>query len=316
MTDPRAAISDEDFIRSFKHLGPEKLAKRLGQSRRVIYKRRAMLENRYKIPISGPKYRSQTTRIANLPHRLQLDVKDGCVLVGSDAHIWPGPMTTAMRGFIKFAKELKPKAVILNGDVMDFPQISKHDPLGWEIHHSVQTEIEAAQDVLHSIAKACGRAAKIWTLGNHDSRFEKKLAIQAPEYAKLMGMHLKDHFPLWQPCWSVWVNNNVAIKHRWKGGDHAPFNNTLRSGVSIVTAHLHSAKVIPYTDYNGTRYGVDDGCLCDPSSKAFLYTEDNPLNWRSGFCVLNFRNSVLLQPQLALVHDEKHLDFCGELISI
>ena len=83
-----------------------------------------------------------------------------------------------------------------------------------------------------------------------------------------------------------------------------------------LTLHLHSAKVMPFTSYRGTLYGVDDGCLCEPDHQAFLYLEDNPKKWRSGFCVLRFVGGRLLQPQLALVHDEKHIDFCGKLHGI
>lgn len=318
MTDPRASISDQDFAVLFSKLGAAELSRQLGLSLSAVKQRRRKVEEKLNIQIEAPYYQNNNPpRPKTYPHRIELDVPNGYVLIGSDAHIWPEIKTTAMRGFIKFSKEYKPAAVILNGDVMDFPQISKHDPLGWEIRHSVQEEIEYAQDILHDIEKAAGRARKIWTLGNHDARFEKRLAIRAPEYAKVHGMHLKDFFPLWEPCWATWINNDVVVKHRWKGGDHAPWNNTIRSGKSIVTAHLHSAKVTPYTDYNGTRYGVDDGCLADPDQKAFTdYTEDNPKNWRSGFCVLTFKNGKLLQPQLAIVHDENTLDFCGDLIPV
>jgi hypothetical protein len=319
LTNALATISDQDFITAYEKYGPLELARRLGHAKRSVYDRRESLENKYKRSIHAPSdsIGNHSTRPQQYPHRIELEVLDGTVLVGSDAHIWPGPRTTAMRGFIKFAKELKPKAVILNGDVTDFPQISKHDPIGWESWPTVQQEVEAAQDVLGDIEKASGRAQKIWTLGNHDARFEKRLAIAAPEYAKITGLHLRDHFPLWAPCWSTWINDDVVIKHRFKGGDHAPWNNVIKSGKHIVTAHLHSAKVMPFTDYNGTRYGVDDGCLADPQHKAFVnYTEDNPKNWRSGFCVLTFKDGKLLQPQLALVHGEKHIDYCGDLISV
>lgn len=320
MTNPRAQLSEADFIQAYKELGPAELARRQGlRSPRAVQFRRERLEKKYRINILGPGHHAQAPRPPEHPHRISLDVPDGHVLVGSDAHIWPGPKTTAMRGFIRFAKELKPKAVILNGDVLDFPQISKHDPIGWEDWPTVQQEIEAAQDVLHEIETAAGKARKLWTLGNHDARFEKKLAIKAPEYARIAGMHLKDHFGLWEPCWSVWVNSQVptVIKHRFRGGDHAPWNNVLKSGTHIVTAHLHSAKVMPFTDYTGTKYGVDDGCLADPQHKAFVnYTEDNPKNWRSGFCVLTFHKGRLQQPQLAIVHDDKHIDFCGRLHSV
>src|SRR6185295_3725554 len=94
-----------------------------------------------------------------------------------------------------------------------------------------------------------------WTLGNHDGRFETRLATSAPEYAKLHGVHLKDHFDYrWQPCWSTWLNGEVVITHSLSGGSGAPRLNALKSGKSIVTGHLHSLKVTPLTDYNGTRY--------------------------------------------------------------
>jgi hypothetical protein len=89
------------------------------------------------------------------------------------------------------------------------------------------------------------------------------------------------------------------------------------SGTSIVTGHLHSLKVTPYTDYNGTRYGVDTGTLADIDGKQFIdYLEDNPVNWRSGFSVLTFRDSRLLLPELAIKHSEGMLDFRGQLIDV
>ena len=55
------------------------------------------------------------------------------------------------------------------------------------------------------------------------------------------------------------VNGNVVIKHRMKGGIHAAHKNTLHAGTTMVTGHLHSLKVTPFSDYNGTRWGVDTG---------------------------------------------------------
>lgn len=315
-TDPRARSSDEDFINQYRTIGPAELAKRVGVTPRNIFGRRRALERKYQIQINAPS--GQTIfSVANYPHRATIDVPEGHVLVGSDAHIWPGPASTAMRAFIAFSKRLKPKAVVLNGDVLDLPRISRHPPIGWEDQPSPQEEIEAAQDLLHKLEMSAGRCRKIWTLGNHDQRFETRLATVAPEYARVAGVHLKDHFPLWEPCWSVWVNSDVVIKHRFKSGDHAPFNNALRSGKTMVTGHLHSAKVMPFTDYGGTRYGVDTGSLADPMHKAFVdYTEDNPKNWRAGFVVLTFKDGQLLFPELVLVTDKDHVQFRGELIKV
>jgi hypothetical protein len=236
-------------------------------------------------------------------------------LVGSDCHYWPGPPSLMHRAFVRFCKEYKPRIVVMNGDVCDFGQISRHPPIGWEKLPEVQEEIEAAKERLHEIEKAAFRAEKIWTLGNHDSRFETRLATQAPQYAKVHGVHLSDHFPLWAPCWSVFINDDVVIKHRFKGGMHATHNNALWSGRSMVTGHLHSQRISPLTDYNGDRWGVDTGCIADPAHRAFLdYTEDSPKNWRDGFCVLTFRGGRLMPPELVSRWDEDHIVFRGEVI--
>jgi hypothetical protein len=307
------SCSDEEFVRLFQTLGATETARRLGVLERNVYRRRANLA-RYD-QIAPPTKQVSTKQYA---HRAQFDVKNGLVLVGSDFHIWPGSESVALRAFKKLAKELKPAAVILNGDVLDFPKISRHPPIGWESAPSPVEEIEAAQDHLNDIAQAAPRGCrKLWPLGNHDARFETRLATVASEYKGLKGIHLSDHFPLWEKGWSVWINNDVVVKHRWKGGVHATHNNAVGSGKTMVTGHLHSQKVTPYTDYNGTRYGIDTGCVADPDHKAFVdYTEDGPKNWVSGFAVLKFRDGRLMQPELCSVWDDRSVQFRGEIIRV
>lgn len=323
---PRGApkLDDETFIRLITELGPAKMAQKLGVPVRGLYYRRASLEDRYKQQITVPEHYKSTRHNIAHPHRAVFDIKDGVILVGSDCHYWPGDPSVAHRAFVKFCKDMKPKCVILNGDVIDACRISRHPPIGWENLPSVQEEIEVAQDRLHEIEMAAGRGVeKIWTLGNHDSRFETRLATVAPEFALLHGFHLKDHFPHWKACWSVFINDaaqqgGMVVKHRFKSGIHAPHNNTIWAGRSIVTGHLHSAKVYPISNYNtGIQYGVDTGCIADTMHKAFIdYTEDNPRSWRSGFGVFTFVGGQLLQPELVLVWDDKRVQFRGELIKV
>ena len=311
----KAIIPEDDFIRLFQELGPAGIAKRIGQTIRSVYARREAIEKRLGIQLTT-KHPLATRHNISHPQRATLEVKNGIVLVGSDAHYWPGEPSTAHRAFVKFCKDMKPAAVIMNGDVLDCATVSRHAPIGWEKRPALIEEIETAKERLYEIEKASGRARKIWPLGNHDARFETRLATVAPEYAKVHGVHLHTHYPLWEPCWSAWINDDVVVKHRFKGGIHAPHNNTMWAGKTMITGHLHSAKVIPFTDYKDTRYGVDTGCLADIYSDAFTdYLEDSPRNWRSGFCVLTFKDGKLLQPELVLVWDRGHVQFRGEIIS-
>ena len=314
-----AATTDSDFIQFIKTIGPTAYAKRFDLDISSVFRRRRNLEKLTGQQITSPRTGNSPATRNNIKHaaRLHFDVLNGIVLVGSDAHIWPGPLTTAMRAFIKFADELKPKFLCLNGDVLDFPQVSRH-PHSWEEWPSVAQEIEAAQKVLAKIEDAVPPNCKLsWTLGNHDSRFETRIATVAPELAKLKGVHLKDHFgERWLPCWSSWVNGDVVIKHRYKGGIHATHNNAVNSGKHIITGHLHSAKVTPFTDYNGTRFGVDTGCLADPDAEAFAYTEDNPKNWVSGFAVLTFHQGKLLPPELVTTWSKHEVVWRGQIIKV
>ena len=188
--------------------------------------------------------------------------------------------------------------MVSNGDAFDGASISRHAPLGWEKRPTVIQELETCKERHGEVEAAAGKARKIWNLGNHDSRFEARLAAVAPEYANVHGMHLADHFPVWEKAWACWVNDEVVIKHRWKGGLHAVHNNTVNAGKTVVTGHLHSLKVTPYSDYNGTRFGVDTGTMADCFGPQFEYIEDNPRNWRSGFAVLTFHRGRLLWPEL------------------
>lgn len=257
------------------------------------------------------------TNLDEHPGTIPVSVTDGVVMIGSDSHYWPEIISTAHRGFVHLAKRLQPKVIIKNGDELDFPKLSRFAPIGWENRPDVVKEIESAQERLKEIQQAAPNAQRIWPIGNHDARYETKLATIAPEYAKIHGVHLKDHFPFWQPCWMVQLNEDVIVKHRYKGGIHAPYNNTLHSGKTIVTGHLHALAVRPHSDYNGTRWGVDCGSLADPYGPQFYnYTELNPLSWRSGFVVLTFKDGELLWPEIVFVRKEGVIDFRGEIIHV
>lgn len=311
-----ASCDDRTFIELFETIGPARTAKRINCAERAVFARRDRLERRLGRSIRPPDNSARAPTSLH-PQRVELNVKDGIVLVASDGHYWPGEPSTAHKAFVQFCRELKPVAVIMNGDAFDGATISRHPPIGWENNPTVQQEIEVVQDRLGEIEAAAGKARKIWPLGNHDARYETRLATVAPEYARVFGVHLSDHFPLWEGCWSCWINGDVVVKHRYKGGTHAGHNNTLNAGKTTVTGHLHSLKVTPLNDYNGLRWGIETGCLADPGGPQFVdYSEDNPRNHRSGFIVLQFRGGKLMWPDVVYVVDKDHVGFRGELIRV
>lgn len=316
-TSANRKITDEEFIKEYTKLGAGGIAMKYNMNERGLMKRRRAIEERHGLSLVPPSRGGHVQQLDRHPAAISLGIENGNVLVGSDSHYWPGIVSTAHRAFVEMAKEFKPKVIIKNGDETDFPTISRHAPIGWEENPKVSDEIDNTKAMLAEIEKASPKSRRIWPLGNHDSRFETRLATQNPEYAKIHGVHLKDHFPKWEPCWTTFINKDVVVKHRMKGGIHATRNNTLNAGRTIITGHLHSLKVTPLSDYNGTRWGVDDGTMADPYGPQFFnYTELNPLDWRSGFVLLTFLNGRLLWPEIVFVCGPNEVEFRGEVYSI
>jgi hypothetical protein len=245
-------------------------------------------------------------------------MENGTVIVFSDAHFQLGRRTTAFKALLWLIGELKPKVVINNGDAFDGAQASRHPANGWDVTPTIIQELNACKMFLGEIQEAAGDAKLIFTLGNHDARFSTRLATVAPEFQGVEGFRLEDHFPDWQHVVSCMLNDSVMVKHRWKGGIHATHNNAVGSGVSFCTGHLHSAKVTPWTDYTGTRYGVDCGTLSEPFGDQFMYAENNSRNWRSAFAVLNIVDGHLLMPELCMVSSlgDDYVEWRGELIDV
>jgi len=313
-------VPEDEFIALWDKYGSaSKIAKILDIGVRSVYSRRKEIERRTgKTLIStDPRFGNFTITYPGNGVRAKAEIDNGVIMVASDCHYYPGIISTAHKAFVHLIKELKPKLIVMNGDVFDGASASRHDPIGWQQTPTVKQELEACHDRLSEIEDASKSAILHWTWGNHDMRFNTRLASQVGSaFEGVKGFNLSDHFPRWKFSTSLMVNEHTMIKHRYHNGIHAVYNNTMKSGTSIVTGHLHSLKVTPWTDYNGSRYGVDTGTLANIDDPGFDYAEDNPKNWRSGFAVLTFWEGKLMPPELCEVISEGLVYFRGQVIQI
>ena len=299
-------VSDEDFIAAWnKHKSVTKVAKELGLEHRGVAYRRRSIENRYRIRLESNDMRAKEYYVRDHMSRMDVDIDNATIFVASDAHYWPGEPSEAHKAFVRLIKKHKPDMVIMNGDAFDGASISRFSRVGFATHEipNVKQELEAVSDRLHEIEKVAGNAKLLFTMGNHDQRFESRLANVAPEFEGVHGFSLKEHFPRWLFCMSIMINKNLMIKHRYHNGIHAAYNNPLKAGVSMVTGHLHRLQATIVSDYNGTRWGVDTGTLSDVEGDHMSYGEDNPKNHCSGFAVLTVVNGRLIQPEFCAVLD-------------
>jgi len=319
------SCTDEQFIDLWDtHQSVTKLAKILGITERAVNYRRRSMEETHQVKLGGidirsTKYDASRPKSFSPLKQVELGMLDGCVIVFSDAHFIPGQRSTAFKGLLYMIQELAPHAVICNGDAFDGASISRHDVTD-QPQTSVIQELKACQGALgeiEEVAKAARHNVKLlFTWGNHDIRFGNRLAQHAPQFKEVQGFKLTDHIPDWDFCWTVWPTDQCIIKHRYKGGIHATHNNTVQAGVSLVSGHLHSLKVTPFSDYNGVRFGVDTGTLAEIDGPQFTYAELNPSNHRSGFAVLNFFNGRLLWPELVHKFDENLIEFRGQVYDV
>jgi transposase len=311
-------VSDEEIIEAYRQMQSTKaVCDRFGLSVQTVCRRKREIERKrgLVLPVADHRPAYNTAEIDHSRAVYKLGVTDGTILIGSDFHVWPGERTTMQRAFIQFAAMLKPVAVIANGDVFDGASISRFPSIGWEAKPSVKAELEAVSDFLGDVVKAAGKAKRIWNLGNHDSRFESRIAANAPEFAGVKGVHLKDHFEQWTPAWRCDINDDVVVKHRGVGGEHADWNNVLKSGMTFVTGHDHRLGVVPYHDYRGIRFGVRTGYMAEsPMDAQFVnYLEASMPNWIPGFAVLTFKDGRLLWPEIVNKHADGIVQFRGQL---
>lgn len=305
----RKKISDEQFLLLWeKYQSGQKIADATGLNLRNVMKQRKELEIKKGIALNVDAVKGGRSEKFFYRHhmaRADANLQNGTIFVASDCHYHPGESSVAHKAFVKLIKKMKPEIVVMNGDVFDGATVSRYPAMGFDPVKppTVKEEIEAVSDRLAEITKVSGNARRVWTIGNHDMRYEARLSQMAPQYEGVSGFALRDHFPEWTHCLSLMVNKTIMIKHRYHGGIHATYNNTLKAGISIVTGHLHRLQASIWSDYNGSRFGIDTGTLAEVDGEHMSYGEDNPKNHASGFAVLTIIDGVLLYPEFCYVAD-------------
>ena len=183
-------LTDEQFIEEWSKYGSPKLmgaAHKL--SPRSVMNRRLAIETRHGIKLET--FNSQRDPKKERPTRERLskidqtdghvrrgrEMEKGKVIVFSDAHFWPDNFTTAFKALLLFIKEFRPQVIVANGDMFDGASTSRFPRLDWSVLPTVKQELEACQYFMGEIEKVAKGAELIWTLGNHDSRFEGYMII-------------------------------------------------------------------------------------------------------------------------------------------
>lgn len=219
----------------------------------------------------------------------------GCKKLGvfGDVHI-PYHDNTALEVMFKKFEEEKVDSIFINGDLLDFYQLSFHEKDPREVHF--KGEIEAGKEFLAYIRNRFPDIPIYYITGNHENRFERYLRIKASELLDIdecrldVILHVAEYRIEYLPFRSKVVFGDYTIEHGDKipgAGGVVPARTLLmRLKSNSIVNHFHKSSESSQRIYgvgkptNIRAYSL--GCMCDLAPE---YMEIN--EWNHGFCIMS-----------------------------
>lgn len=213
-------------------------------------------------------------------------IKQSKILVLSDLH-FPYQNNEAIVSAINYGKQKGVNCILLNGDILDFANISRHEP-DWR-HRNINEEFEAVRAFLKELRKHFPNAKIVFKQGNHDERWEKFLYLKAPEIFDMSEFHLdvllnfgelkidmvKDKLPIKIGKLTVLHGHEL----QGSGGVNPARATFLKTISNTLIGHCHrSSQHTEPTMGGDVIVTTSQGCLCE---LAPMYARIN--KWNLGF---------------------------------
>ena len=226
--------------------------------------------------------------------RTQFTFPTGCLKLGvfGDVHIPYHDNTALETMFTKFEEE-NVDSILINGDLLDFYQLSFHEKDPRMVHF--KDEIEAGKQFLDYCRSRFPNIPIYYITGNHENRFERYLRIKASELLDMdefrldVLLHVAEYKIEFIPFRSKVVFGDYTIEHGDKipgAGGVVPARTLLmRLKSNSIVNHFHKS-----SESSQRVYGVGEpttikayslGCMCDLAPE---YMEIN--EWNHGFAIM------------------------------
>lgn len=214
------------------------------------------------------------------------------ILVVSDIHI-PYHDGEAMEAAFGYALEHGIEDVYINGDLVDFYQLSRFDkdPNAVSIHEELRILGEFFVWLREQFK---GRIW--WKYGNHEDRFDRYMMAKAPELFGVPGISIAELAKVSDYGIEVIGSRklckmgrlNVIHGHEFGESTFSPVNPArgmfMRAKCSTLAGHNHQKSEHNENNLNGDEMACwSTGCLCDlrPAYRPFAFTK-----WDHGFAVV------------------------------
>lgn len=216
------------------------------------------------------------------------------VLIISDLH-FPYQDNQAITGALDYGKKEKVDTIFINGDMLDFYQLSFHekDPR----LTSIPDELEMGREFFKTLRNNFPKTQIYYIPGNHEYRLQRYLRIKAPELLdcqefKLdallkvaeLGIHYLEHGT---KCYMGKLLVEHGDKMKGSGGVNPARTLFLRLKRHAICGHFHRTTENVSKTYDGDSIVTySTGCLCELEPR---YLEVNEHN--HGFAIVEIDGS-------------------------
>jgi len=235
-------------------------------------------------------FRSATPRRAGKPPMVTLPPKGETHVnvVFGDYQI-PFHDVALHRHSCAYVRERQPNRIVLLGDIIDFPSISRFARNPYH-HAEVQKSLDVAYGVIADLRDAAPSAEIVFLPGNHEERLQRYIIQNASE---LHGVHrvgeitpvlsiqhllrlddlavtwVSDDFGEW-PQSRLLLSPYFAATHGWivrRGAGNSARATLEKMGHAVIMGHVHTGAIIWRTIHepNGKHTmhcGVENGTMC------------------------------------------------------
>lgn len=227
-------------------------------------------------------------------------------LIISDLH-FPYQDNQAITCALNYGLEKKVNCILINGDLIDFATISRHEK-DWR-HRSVAEEFEAVRVFFKSLREAFPNVKIVVKNGNHELRWEKWLYVKAPEifdcsdfqldvlfrFGELKIDYVSDKRPI--------TIGKLTVLHGHElpgmGGVNPARATFLKTLDSVLVGHYHRTSSHVETTMNGNTISVNStGCLCG------LHPDYMPINKHNlgfAYCELDIKSGEYMLENLKII---------------
>lgn len=231
---------------------------------------------------------------------LKVDIDNGLVAIASDFH-YPFQDDKAVETFLTFIKIKQPRAIVLNGDLLDFYRLSRFSK---GEGRNPKEEIDMVKDLLKKIKEYCPESSIYYPIGNHETRLEKYVYDKAPEIASIVNnfYEILDCKSLGiLGCHKVIFNNSFVCKHgsfvAQKSGMTA-IKEIEKAYMSGASGHVHRLSKYITRKSEKKLVWLETGCMCSLNPEYMLEPD-----WQQGFCTVQFVDGKLYKTTCHEIED-------------